>query len=381
MECSLAIVIQHCRLEFDSLFSASCRLYLEFTGVVPLTLNWIENFKGMGNGMKVIFYGAKKYDEECFKSSSESYTHDIRFVEAKLSCDTVSLINGEEAVCVFVNDTLDRNVLLKLAEAGIKLIVLRCAGYNNVDVKSAHEFGLKVVRVPAYSPYAAAEHAVCLMLALNRKVHRAYSRVREGNFSLGGLLGFDFFGRTMGVIGTGKIGSIVTRIMSGMGMKVIAYDSIRNPECEKQGVTYVSMDQLFSESDVISLHCPLTPETEHLIDKSAIEKMKQGVMLINASRGGILDTSAVIKGLKSKKIGYLGIDVYEQEDDLFFDDHSSDIILDDDFERLLTFPNVLVTAHQGFFTSDALKNIADTTLDNMTQFEKGAHLVNEVVCD
>jgi len=328
--------------------------------------------------MKIIFFNTKCYDKEYFELSNMTYKHDIKFVEAKLSCETVRLIDDESVVCVFVNDTLNRDILSKLAHAGIKLVALRCAGYNNVDIKVAHEFGLKVVRVPAYSPHAVAEHAVCLMLALNRKIYRSYNRVRDGNFSLDGLLGFKFSGRTIGIIGTGAIGSIVARITSGMGMKVLAYDPVHNPECEKIGVSYVTMDQLIVQSDVISLHCPLTKETQHIINESTLGNMKHGVMLINSSRGAVLDTGAVIKGLKSKKIGYLGLDVYEQESELFFEDLSSEIIQDDIFERLLTFPNVLITAHQGFFTSDALRNIADTTLENITQFENNILLTNEV---
>lgn len=328
--------------------------------------------------MKIIFFNTKSYDKEYFRISNMAYKHDIEFVETKLSCETVRLIDDELVVCVFVNDRLNREVLSNLAQAGIKLVALRCAGYNNVDIKAAHEFGLKVVRVPAYSPHAVAEHTVCLMLALNRKIYRSYNRVRDGNFSLDGLLGFKFFGRTIGIIGTGAIGSIVARITSGMGMKVLAYDPVHNPECKNIGVSYVTMDQLIVQSDVISLHCPLTKETQHIINESALDNMKHGVMLINSSRGAVLDTGAVIKGLKSKKIGYLGLDVYEQESELFFEDLSSEIIQDDIFERLLTFPNVLVTAHQGFFTSDALKNIADTTLENITQFENSIHLTNEV---
>ncbi len=328
--------------------------------------------------MKVIFYSTKHYDEECFSSSNERYSHDLRFVEARLSSDTVSLLAGEPAICVFVNDTLDRNVLSKLADAGVRLIALRCAGYNNVDIKAAHELGLTVVRVPAYSPYAVAEHTVCLMLSLSRKVHRAYYRVRDGNFSLDGLLGFDFFGRTLGIVGTGRIGSVLAHIMGAMGMKLLAHDPFHDPDCENIGVSYVDMDQLLAESDVISLHCPLTPETNHLIDESALDKMKKGVMLINTSRGAILDTCAVINGLKTGKIGYLGLDVYEQESEIFFRDLSCEIIQDDVFERLLTFPNVLITTHQGFFTAEALKSIADTTLENITQFEEGRDLVNEV---
>ncbi len=329
--------------------------------------------------MKVIFFSATRYDEDFFRSSNEIYDHEIRFVEAKLSSDTANLVGDALAVCAFVNDTLNREVLSKLSHAGVKLIALRCAGYNNVDIKAAREFGLTVVRVPAYSPYAVAEHTVCLMLSLNRKVHRAYYRVRDGNFSLDGMLGYDFSGRTMGIVGTGRIGSVVARITSAMGMKVLAHDLIQNPDCENMGVSYVDIDHILAESDVISLHCPLTPKTKHMIDGSAIGKMKHGVMLINTSRGEMLDTCAVIEGLKRKKIGYLGLDVYEQESELFSKDLSFEVIQDDIFERLVTFPNVLITAHQGFFISDALKNIADTTLENITKFGEGRHLENEVV--
>lgn len=329
--------------------------------------------------MKVIFFSSKHYDEEYFILSNKNYNHDIRFVEAKLTYDTVNLISGESVVCAFVNDTLDRKVLSLLAKLNVKLIALRCAGFNNVDISAASEFGLKIVRVPAYSPDAVAEHTVCLMLSLNRKIYRAYNRVRDGNFSLDGLLGFDFSGKTIGIVGTGKIGSIVARIMSAMGMSILAYDPVHNPECIEFGVKYVNIEQLFMESDVISLHCPLNSETKHLIDKSALDKMKNGIMLINTSRGAILDTCAVIKELKSKKIGYLGLDVYEQESELFFEDLSCEIIQDDVFERLLTFPNVLITAHQGFFTSNALKNIADITLKNIEQFANGFDLSDDVL--
>ncbi|MDH5712052.1 MAG: 2-hydroxyacid dehydrogenase, partial [Gammaproteobacteria bacterium] len=254
---------------------------------------------------------------------------------------------------------------------GIKIIALRCAGFNNVDTDAAHKLNITVVRVPAYSPNAVAEHTVGLMLSLNRKIHRAYNRVRDSNFALDGLLGFDFSGRTIGIVGTGRIGSIVARIMSAMGMDVLAFDPVKNIECEKIGVNYVGFDELLTRSDVISLHCPLTDETKHIIDSAALGKMKNGAMLINTSRGAVLDTCAVIEGLKSKKIAYLGLDVYEQESELFFKDLSCEIIEDDVFQRLLTFPNVLITAHQGFFTSDALTNIADTTLENIMRFEEG----------
>lgn len=336
-----------------------------------------DRFK-YGLKMKTIIFSTKQYDKEYFLFANERYKQELQFVEEKLSKNTVRLINGELAVCVFVNDILNREVLLELSNIGVKLIALRCAGYNNVDIKAAREFGLTVVRVPAYSPHAVAEHTICLMLSLNRKVHRAYYRVREGNFSLEGLLGFDFFGHTLGIVGTGKIGAIVARIATAMGMKVLAHDPISNPDCISYGVKYVTIDELLEESDVITMHCPLTHETNHLINSAALEKMKNGVMIINTGRGAVLDTNAVINGLKNKKIGYLGLDVYEQESDLFFEDLSSEIIQDDVFERLLTFPNVLITAHQGFFTSEALRNIANTTLENILQFSEGKYLENEV---
>lgn len=328
--------------------------------------------------MNIVFYSTKPYDEDFFKSSNQNYGHKLRFLEPRLISETANLVNDEQVVCAFVNDTLDQDVLSKLNGLGTKLIALRCAGYNNVDLKAANESGIKVVFVPAYSPNAVAEHAVCLMLALNRKIHRAYSRVHEGNFSLDGLLGFDFNGHTAGIIGTGKIGSIVAKILLAFGMKVLAYDPVRNPDCEQSGVVYVEKEELYSRSDVISLHCPLTSEATHMINESALSMMKDGVMLINTSRGAVLDTCAIIDALKSKKIGYLGMDVYEHEGDLFFEDLSCEIIQDDIFERLLSFPNVLVTGHQGFFTEDALRNIADTTLKSITEFEKGQPLSNEI---
>lgn len=330
-------------------------------------------------GMNILFYSAKPYDEEFFNLSNQQFNHQLRFVESRLTADTTDLINSESTLCVFVNDTLDTDVLTKLKNAGVSLIALRCAGFNNVDLKAAAELGIKVVRVPSYSPNAVAEHTVCLMLALNRKIHRAYSRVREGNFSLDGLMGFDFAGRTAGIVGTGKIGAIVARILTAFEMKVIAYDPMVNPECEALGVRYVDRHELFSTSDVITMHCPLNSETTHMIDTPAVEIMKDNIMLINTSRGAVFDTCAIIEGLKSKKIGYLGIDVYEKESDLFFRNLSCDIIQDDVFERLLTFPNVLVTGHQGFFTSDALANIADTTLQSISDYENGLPLENEVL--
>ena len=329
--------------------------------------------------MNVLFYSAKTYDEQFFLKSNKNSQHKLRFIEDALTEKTVELLHGETAVCVFVNDAVNREVLHKLFAAGVRLVALRCAGYNNVDIVAAQKLGMKVVRVPAYSPNAVAEHAVTLMLALNRKIIQANAQVRKNNFSLQGLLGFDFSGRTLGIIGTGKIGSIVARIMQAMGMNVLAYDLFPNAECEANGIVYTSLETLLKEADVISLHCPLTNETNHIINEHTIEKMKPGVMLINTSRGGVLDTCAVIEGIKQNKIGYLGLDVYEHESELFFKDLSCADINDNVFEQLQNLPNVLITAHQAFFTSDALTSIASTTLNSFTQFEEGAVLENEVL--
>ena len=272
-------------------------------------------------------------------------------------------------------------MLIELAAQGTRLIALRCAGFNNVDIKKAKELGISVVRVPAYSPYAVAEHAVGLMLALNRKVHWANSRVKEGNFSLDGLLGFDMHGRTAGLIGTGRIGECVVRILHGFGCEIIACDQVKNPICEELGVEYVDLNELLERSDIISLHCPLFAETHHLIDKNAIAMMKKGVMIINTSRGALIDSRAVIDGLKSEKIGYLGIDVYEEEEELFFEDKTFEIRTDDVFARLTTFPNVVITGHQAYFTQEAVAHIAQTTLENITAYENDGKLVNAVVPD
>ncbi|TAE19784.1 MAG: 2-hydroxyacid dehydrogenase, partial [Bacteroidetes bacterium] len=278
----------------------------------------------------------------------------------------------------FVNDVVNAETLTLLAQFGVQIVALRCAGYNNVDLPTALRLGLPTVRVPAYSPYSVAEHTVGLMLTLNRKIHRAYNRVKEGNFALDGLLGFDFHGLTVGIIGTGKIGEIVAQIMKGFGCKLKAFDVQKNKACEDLGVEYVSLETLFAESDVITLHCPLTPQTFHIINPDTIAQMKKGVMLVNTSRGALIDTKAVIEGLKSRKIGYLGLDVYEEEGDLFFQDLSDKVIQDDVFMRLLTFPNVLITGHQAFFTQNAMNNIAETTLQNLADFEAGKPLKNEV---
>lgn len=328
--------------------------------------------------MKVAFFNAKSYDRYSFDLANERYQHEIVFFECHLSHETVSLAIGFSAICIFINDYLDAEMLEILAKGGTKLIALRSAGFNHVDLASASKLGVAIVRVPAYSPFAVAEHTVALILSLNRKVHRAYNRVREGNFSIEGLLGFDLHGATVGVVGTGRIGAIFAQIMKGFGCNLIGYDAYHNPSCLDLGLTYVSLPELLAQSDIISLHCPLTPDTYHLIDDRAIAQMKTGVMLINTSRGGLIDTQAAIDGLKSGTIGYLGIDVYEQESDLFFEDLSNRVIQDDTFQRLLTFPNAIVTGHQAFFTRQALANIADTTLSNITEFEQNGTCLNEV---
>ena len=319
--------------------------------------------------MKVAVFSTKKYDREFLEAANQS-RHELLFLEPRLSAETASLAAGSEAVCVFVNDQLDAGIIEILAQSDIRLIALRCAGYNNVDLKTAAKHGLTVVRVPGYSPYAVAEHAVGLMLALNRKLHRAYNRVREGNFALDGLLGFDVNGRTAGVIGTGKIGSVVAKILVGFGCRVFAFDPIENDNCRQIGVRYSALDELLARSDIVTLHCPLTPANQHMIDAAVIAKMKTGVMLVNTSRGALIDTAAVIAALKSGQIGYLGLDVYEEEEEIFFEDRSGLILSDDVFARLLTFPNVIITGHQAFFTRDALENIAVVTIENITDFEQ-----------
>ncbi|MDX2099621.1 MAG: 2-hydroxyacid dehydrogenase [Leptolyngbyaceae cyanobacterium bins.59] len=329
--------------------------------------------------MRVAVFSTKEYDRQFLEQANRTLGHDLVFFKPQLDYRTAPLANGFPAVCVFVNDEPDARALEILASNGTRLLALRSAGFNHVDLKAAAALGITVVRVPAYSPYAVAEHAIAMILTLNRKTHRAFNRVREGNFSLEGLMGFDLHGRTIGVIGTGKIGVIFSQIMHGFGCTILGYDMYPNPQFEKIGAAgYVNLSQLLEQSDIISLHCPLTPETYHLIDAEAIAQMKPGAMLINTSRGALVDTEAVIQGLKSHQIGALGLDVYEQEGDLFFEDLSNNIIQDDLFERLLTFPNVLVTGHQAFFTADAVRNIAETTLVNIRDFEQGHPCANEV---
>ncbi|MDZ8023322.1 MAG: 2-hydroxyacid dehydrogenase [Nostoc sp. DcaGUA01] len=328
--------------------------------------------------MKVAVFSTKAYDRQFLSAVNSSNQHELVFFEPRLNRDTAILAAGFAAVCVFVHDQVDAPTLELLASGGTHLVVLRCAGFNNVDLQAAADLGVTVVRVPAYSPYGVAEHAVGLILSLNRKIHRAYNRVRESNFSLDGLLGFNLHQRTVGIIGTGKIGLILGQIMKGFGCQLLAYDVYRNSELEALGGKYVELPELFANSDVISLHCPLTPETHHLINAEAIEQIKPGVMLINTSRGALIDTQAVIEGLKSGKIGYLGVDVYEQESELFFEDLSGEIIQDDIFQRLTTFPNVLITGHQAFFTAEALHNIAQTTFANITDIEQGRPCANQI---
>jgi D-lactate dehydrogenase len=318
--------------------------------------------------VNVAIFSAKKYDRE-FLNAANASRHQLRFFEPHLDEETVGLATGFNAVCVFVNDQVNGAVIEKLHSLGVRLIALRCAGYNNVDLAAAAKHGITVARVPAYSPYSVAEHTVALMLALNRKVHRAYNRVREGNFALDGLVGFDMHGKTVGLIGTGQIGAVAAHILTGFGCPILAFDPIQNPSCRSLGVQYVDLNELLAQSDVISLHCPLTPENKHIINEAAIARMKKGVMLVNTSRGALLNTVAIIDGLKSGKIGYLGLDVYEEEEEIFFEDRSGLILSDDVFARLLTFPNVIITGHQAFFTREALLNIAGTTIDNITRFE------------
>ncbi len=326
--------------------------------------------------MKVAVFSTKSYDRTFLESANIEGRHELVFFEPHLNCETSVLATGSQAVCAFVNDELNAQTLSKLASLGIKLIALRSAGFNNVDLVKAGDLELTVVRVPAYSPYAVAEHTIGLILSLNRRIHRAYNRVREGNFSLEGLLGFDLYDKTVGIVGTGSIGTITAQILQGFGCRVLAYDKFPSPN--SQILEYVSLPQLLAAADIISLHCSLNSDTYHLINAQAIAQMKTGVMLINTSRGALIDTKAVIIGLKSGRIGYLGLDVYEQEGDLFFEDFSNTVIQDDLFERLLTFPNVLITGHQSFFTVEALKSIAETTLLNISDFEQGLANPNQV---
>lgn len=331
--------------------------------------------------MRVAVFSTKPYDRAFLESANIFHGHHFTFFEPRLSRETAALAARHEGVCVFVNDQLNADVLSMLHTQGVKLVALRCAGFNNVDLAAARDLGMAVVRVPAYSPYSVAEHTAAMVLSLNRKVYRAHNRVREMNFSLDGLLGFDLNGRTVGVIGTGQIGQVFVKIMTGFGCHILAHDPYPSEAVTAMGGRYVDLKTLYHESDIISLHCPLTPGTRHMIDESAIDQMKRGVMLINTSRGALLDTPAVVEGLKREQIGYLGMDVYEEEVDVFFEDLSGHVLQDDVLARLLTFPNVLMTSHQAFFTRDALQNIADTTLKNLTLFAKDGMTPNAVTVE
>ncbi|MGF1449439.1 MAG: 2-hydroxyacid dehydrogenase [Opitutales bacterium] len=331
--------------------------------------------------MQVAVYSSKPYDERFLSEANTRADagHELTFYKPPLDASTAPGAKDYEGICAFVNDELSRPVLEVLASGKTRLIALRCAGFNNVDLQAAQELGLTVVRVPAYSPHAVAEHVVALLLTLSRKTHRAYNRVREGNFALEGLLGFDLHGLTVGVVGTGQIGAIFARIMlRGFGCPVLAYDPYPNADLEKDGVRYAELSELFQQCDILSLHCPLTEDTRHLVDTEALAQMKDGVTLINTSRGALVDTEAALEALLSGKLGHLGLDVYEEESGLFFEDHSAHIIQDDVIMRLTTFPNVLITGHQAFFTSNALENIAETTVDNISAVAKGEDCANVV---
>lgn len=328
--------------------------------------------------MRIAFFSAKSYDRDSFDLFLKGSGHEITYFEAKLDKHTVYLAEGYSAVCSFVNDKIDAPILKKLDQQGTKLIALRCAGYNQIDLEAAAKQGIKIVRVPAYSPEAVAEHAFALILTLSRKTHKAFNRVRENNFSLEGLTGVNIHGKTIGVIGTGAIGRAFCRIAKGFGCKILAFDLVESEEMKELGVNYLPLEEVLSRSHIISLHCPLTPETRHLINSETISKMINGVALINTSRGALVDTKAVIRALKSHKIGYLGIDVYEQEEHIFFKNLSEEIMQDEQIARLMTFPNVLVTGHQAFLTKEALEQIAKITLANITAFEKGEKLINEI---
>lgn len=325
--------------------------------------------------MKIAFYDTRPYDTLWFDPLLKEADLEPQYIENRLSCKTVGYAHEADAICIFVNDVCDKPVIDRLADMGIKLILLRCAGYNNVDLKEAEKKGIKVFRVPAYSPAAVAEYAVALLLSLNRKIPKAYARTRAFNFSIDGLIGFDMRGKTAGIIGTGKIGQMAIQILKGFGMNVIAYDLYPNPDLD---VEYVDLPQLYAQSDVISLHCPLTPETKYIIDRGAIKRMKKNVVLINTSRGELVETRALIDGINDGIIGGVGLDVYEDEDAYFYEDWTDKIVKDRDLARLITFPNVIITSHQAFLTSEALYQIAATTIENIHSFEAGEDTPNAV---
>ncbi|MBE5925468.1 MAG: 2-hydroxyacid dehydrogenase [Lachnospiraceae bacterium] len=325
--------------------------------------------------MKIAFFGTKPYDKIWFESKSKDYEVDISFFEASLNIDTAPLAAGHEGVCAFVNDDVSEPVVDKLAELGVKMILMRCAGYNNVDIKAAERHNIPVMRVPSYSPQAVAEFAMALLLSVNRKTYKAYVRTRDFNMNINGLMGHDLYGKTAGVIGTGKIGQAMISILKGFGMKILAYDKYPNKDLD---VEYVELDRLFSESDIISLHCPLTHETKYIIDRKSLDIMKKGVYIINTSRGQLIRTEDLLEALLANKIGGVGLDVYEEEDGVFYEDNSNEIMQDEILARLVSLPNVLVTSHQGYFTEEAMKAIAITTLENVKMYEEGKELVNQV---
>ncbi len=328
--------------------------------------------------MKIAFFDAKPYDKSSFSKYAEAYGMKIKFFETKLTEDTVALAKGSDAVCIFVNDTANAAVIDRLQEMGVGILALRCAGFNNVDVK--HAYGrIHVLRVPAYSPYAVAEHTIALLLTSIRRIHKAYIRSRDFNFSLSGLTGFDLYGKTVGVIGTGRIGRVFIDICRGFGMKVLAYDKFPNPTVEDgENVRYVELAELFAKSDVISLHCPLTDDTYHVIDEAALKLCKKGVVILNTSRGALVDAEALLSAIKARQVGAACLDVYEEESDLFFEDNSGHIMEDDTLARLISMPNVIVTSHQAFLTEEALENIAETTIRNIHTFHMNNQCENEL---
>ncbi len=328
---------------------------------------------------KITFFGTHSYDRHTFADINKNFGFELVNHRSFLTTANAAMVMGAKAVCIFVNDIADRKVIEILAKQGVKLIALRCAGFNNVDLVAARDHGIKVVRVPAYSPHAIAEHVVALIMTLNRRTNRAYVRTRDGNFSLNGLMGFDMFGKTVGIVGTGRIARCLIDILKGFGMNILAYDIYPDEEyAKKTGIRYVDLEELFSESDIISLNCPLTPQNRHLINRDSISKMKRGVMIINTGRGPLISTEDLIEGLRSGQVGYAGLDVYEEERDYFYQDKSSSVITDDNLARLLSYSNVMVTSHQAFFTHEAMSNIATTTLENCKAFFEGRELVNEV---
>ena len=328
--------------------------------------------------MKIAVFSAKRYDRDFLSAANAGAGHQLSFFDVPLDQESVALAAGYEAVCIFVNDQANADVLKMLAAGGTRLVALRCTGFNNVDLKAAEQLGIKVVRVVTYSPYSVAEHAVALLQAINRKIHRAYNRTRDSNFALDGLMGFDLHGKTVAVVGTGKIGCVFAKIMLGFGCRVIGYDKYPSEVFTSLGATYAQPGEIGAKADIISLHCPLTPETHHIINADTLARAKRGALLINTSRGGLVDTEAAIEALKSGQLGGLAIDVYEQEADLFFRDLSNTIVADDVFQRLLSFPNVIVTGHQAFFTEEAITTICETTINSVSEFAEGRPLTNEI---